>query len=702
STPLDVEVAVDPEMLGKIFEELVTGRHETGSYYTPKPVVSFMGREALKGYLGTVCSKETTEAIEQFVDHQNPEGLDNPEVILEALKSVTICDPACGSGAYLLGMLQELLMLRNNLFRGDRKLDDITGYERKLAIIENNLYGVDIDPFAVNIARLRLWLSLIVDFEGNDPPPLPNLDFKIEVGDSVLGPDPSGGIQPDLIRHGQIETYKQLKAKYLNAHGGEKQTLYQKVLEQRQAIADWVQGGGQANGFDWAVDFAEVFDAGGFDIVITNPPYVRMELIKELKPVLQRLYNDFYTGRADLYVYFYARALQLAKSDGRLVFISSNKWLRAGYGEKLRRYLADETSVQVIVDFGDLPVFTATAYPCISVISNHAPTTDHAFHTLVVQDIGVIEHIGEEMQTSAWNLPQTSLRPDGWTLVQPDVLALMNKLRQSGARLDEYVEGKFYRGIVTGLNEAFVIDEATRAQLIAKDSHSAEVIKPWLRGKDIRRWSVDWAGLHIIFVYHGIDISRYPAIEEYLGGFKAGLMRRVTLANHEWYELQQPQMGIYPEFDKHKIIYPHFNVAPSFAYDDTGAFSNDKTYFIPEASAFVLGVLNSRVTSFFLRQITPSVQQGYMELRVIYVSQIPIPNPASVHHEAIEAIVRRLLDLRGQGPEVVGLEAELNALVYQVYGLTDEEIALIEADLQAGEARRGGQEAPGTLNQEED
>ncbi|MGH8104248.1 MAG: DNA methyltransferase, partial [bacterium] len=184
STPLDIEVAVDPEMLGKVFEELVTGRHESGSYYTPKPVVSFMCREALKGYLVTQLPGETAQAIAQFVEEQNASGLKNPEPVLEALRRVKVCDPACGSGAYLLGMLHELLDLRACLFV-TRKLDAISTYDRKLEIIQKNLYGVDNDPFAVNIARLRLWLSLAVDFEGENPPPLPNLDFKIEAGDSL-------------------------------------------------------------------------------------------------------------------------------------------------------------------------------------------------------------------------------------------------------------------------------------------------------------------------------------------------------------------------------------------------------------------------------------------------------------------------------------------------------------------------------------
>jgi SAM-dependent methyltransferase len=278
-------VAVDPEMLGSVFEELVTGRHETGSYYTHKPVVSFMCRQALKGYLRAVLPTEAAAAIERFVDEHDPAGLRDPEAVLEALRTVKVVDLACGSGAYLLGMLHELLELRACLFT-THDIDAVSVYQRKLEIIQNNLYGVDIDPFAVNIARLRLWLSLAVDFEGDSPPPLPNLDFKIEVGDSLTAPDPSGGLQPDLFRQQQIEEFLRSKAGYLMTQGSEKLALRERIAAQREQIAAWARPhrpgpsekpGLSAVGFDWAVEFAEVFADGGFHIVVANPPYVRAD-----------------------------------------------------------------------------------------------------------------------------------------------------------------------------------------------------------------------------------------------------------------------------------------------------------------------------------------------------------------------------------------------------------------------------------------
>ena len=283
ATPLDVEVAVDPEMLGKVFEELVTGRHETGSYYTPKPIVSFMCREALKGYLEANLIKEKPEAIASFVDQHEPSGLRDAESVLEVLRRVRCCDPACGSGAYLLGMLHELMDLRSCLFK-TKQVDSVSSYDRKLEIIQRSLYGVDLDPFAVNIARLRLWLSLAVEFEGQKPEPLPNLKFEIEEGDSVSapGPQPSQG----LMRDAAVREFAETKALYVKAHGQKKKQLEAHVLELKRSIATWTHGSDSVAGFDWPIEFAEVFHEGGFDVVVANPPYVRQELIKDLKPIV--------------------------------------------------------------------------------------------------------------------------------------------------------------------------------------------------------------------------------------------------------------------------------------------------------------------------------------------------------------------------------------------------------------------------------
>jgi hypothetical protein len=462
STPLDVEVAVDPEMLGRVFEELVTGRHETGSYYTPKPVVSFMCREALKGYLAARLPGDSPEAIQLFVEEHDPSELRDGEGALEALRTVTVCDPACGSGAYLLGMLHELLDLRERLF-AVRSLDPTSNYDRKLEIIQKNLYGVDIDPFAVNIARLRLWLSLVVDFEGEEdqkPPPLPNLDFKIETGDSLTAPDPSGGLELDMVRDEQVSRLEGLKAAFLKAHGEEKKRLRAEIGELRAGISAWAHPDGKVSGFDWQVEFAEVFasdangTAGGFDVILANPPYVSQKFIKHLKPGLKNVFPEVYTGNADLYVYFYARALQLLKAGGMLAFISSNTWFRTEFGLKLRQQVADTTCISSITDFGDLPVFqSATAYPMIFLAQKGKNAVGDPITFTQVESLDPpYPDVAALVREAGRPLPSDAISGPDWSLTDSATATRLTKIKASGVPLKEYVGERVYRGVTTGLN----------------------------------------------------------------------------------------------------------------------------------------------------------------------------------------------------------------------------------------------------------
>lgn len=379
ATPLELEVAVDPEMLGKVFEELVTGRHESGSFYTPRPVVQYMSQEALKAYLLDTCAGETPEGVRAFVEERDTSGLHDPEKILDALRDVKVVDPACGSGAYLLGILQELLELRQALFQG-AGVGPEKVYTRKLDIITNNIYGVDLDPFAVNIARMRLWLSLVVDdtrnpLRTNADVALPNLDFKVEAGDSLTAPDPSGGLNLDLFRAPRLNEYDDYKRRYATAHGQRRADLKQKIEELREYLRYAIAGEDEVTGFDWRVEFSEVFARGGFDIVLANPPYVK--LISMPEPVRRRLralYPRATTGQSDLYVFFYLRTLQLLRPGGLQVFVVSNSWLDVDFGAPLQEYLLNNTQVRTIVDSAlERQFSTAAINTVISIIKNDEP-----------------------------------------------------------------------------------------------------------------------------------------------------------------------------------------------------------------------------------------------------------------------------------------------------------------------------------------
>ena len=675
STPLDVEVAVDPEMLGKVFEELVTGRHESGSYYTPKPIVSFMCREAIKGYLKTQVLGEATDSISEFVDEHHPDNINNSEAILEALRRVKCCDLAAGSGAYILGMLHELLDLRQCLFV-NKGLDYNTVYQRKLDIIENNLYGVDIDIFAVNIARLRLWLSLAVEYEGDNPPPLPNLKYKIEVGDSLIAPSPA---TTGVIRHEFISQFRQKKAEYMRTHeGGKKQKLEQEINELKTQIALITHGSTQVAGFDWAVEFAEVFTDGGFDIQVANPPYVRQELIKHLKPTLQKVYPAVYTGTADLYCFFYARALQLLKPGGMLTFISSNKWFRAKYGDKLKKHIADTCHIHSITDFGDLPVFKgATAYPMIFIAQNKILASNSTIFTQVKSLEPPYPNISAIIQDKGQTLPTTAINGSSWTLTDTSSAIRVKKMEATGIPLGEYVNGQIYYGVKTGFNKAFIIDDAKRVELIAQDPRSAEIIKPLTTGKNIEKWSISEQNKWLIFTRHGININEYPAIRLHLNQWRTQLEPKPPnyfstqkwlgrkSGSYKWYEIQD-NVAYYNKFVNPKIVYQTFQVKPCFAYDNNGMYINNSLWMISLDDLYLLGVLNCQSFWSEINRHCTKIQNGYQLIQV-YLEKAIVPNASTTEREAISQLVQKCLDAKGVNCET--WEKEIDERVAALYGL---------------------------------
>ena len=690
STPFDVEVAVDPEMLGKVFEELVTGRHESGAYYTPRPIVAFMCREVLKGHLDGRDTGVSSEAIDRFVDHRDASviPLSAAPAISKALDEVSVVDPACGSGAYLLGMLQELVELHTALFNVG--VDARSLHQLKLHIIERNLYGVDIDEFAVNIAMLRLWLSLAIEYEGEQPDPLPNLDFKIVCGDSLLGPDPS---RLDQSRYQiQISDLPSLKAKYMHATAGKDDLRRAISAAEKQLRSDLGVTAAPPGVIDWRIEFSEVITArGGFDIALANPPYVRMEKLNKSDEDQYKANFPFVAAsRADLLVYFYARAIEVLKVGGSLAFITSNKFMRAAYGKKLRKHLTTSLAISQLIDFGDLPVFTATSYPAVLVARRRLAKDGHK---LRVADLAVpvrqefrkrgLRVTPETINRTMEGLPnlltrqgypgysQDLLRQNGWILNDPSLIRLFDRLMCQGTPLGDFVEGGIYRGIVTGLNDAFVIDQARRDALNAADSKSAEIIKPWLRGRDIKRWTSEWDGLHVIFTNRGVDIDHYPAVREYLEHYRPQLEQRATAHIHPWYELQQPQEGIFPEFERHKIIWPDITRSVRLAYDYDGRYLGNTAYAMPTNSLWLLSIMNSHLAEFLLRQIANSLRGGFLRLIYQYTTRLPIVCPPNDIECRLDTIAHAAI-----AGESIDTD-ELNDIVNFLYGLSRTDVTLI-------------------------
>ena len=687
STPLDIEVAVDPEMLGKVFEELVTGRHDTGSYYTPRPVVSFMCRESLKICLQNKTD-ETEECLEKFVDDGDATNIRNPEKVLKVLQTLRICDPACGSGAYLLGMMSELLRLREALFKSSQ-IDSGTTYQRKLDIIQQNLYGVDKDEFAVNIAMLRLWLSLAVDYEDEVPEPLPNLDYKVATGNSLTGPAPENmSLANPLIQ--EIQEYQ---AEYLVTHiDAEKQELRETIAELKENLQGWQTN---ADEFVWQVEFPEVFQEGGFDIVISNPPYVRQELIRSIRPTFERLFPEVYAGTADLYVYFYNRGAELLRTSGVLTYISSNKFLRAAYGRRLREFFINRMRLHVLIDFGSVSVFGASVNTCIVLVENSDPN-GYPFSTTTFRDEADVLRLSDAFQERSFRIQTHDLSPSEWTLTSSEGLRLLRRLENIGTPLGEYVDGRLYRGVITGCNDAFVIDESTRQRLITEDERSIELIKSLLRGRNLRKWQETCANEYLIAIASSanrewpwsetgddeeaerIFAETYPAIYNHLNGYRDRLIARDDQGTFYW-ELRS--CVYYAEFEKPKIVYPDVARSLRACYDTRKAVGLNSTYFIPTDDLSLLAILNSLIFDWYARHRFQSLNDpwtgGGLRFFTQYMERIPIADRTTEQKAELSGLVNQIL-ANPESDSIREIEQEIDKLVYQLYGLTDAEIELIE------------------------
>ncbi|NLN91702.1 MAG: N-6 DNA methylase [Candidatus Hydrogenedens sp.] len=693
STPFDEDVAIDPEMLGRVFEELVVGRHSTGSYYTPKSIVSFMCHEALKGYLESRIPGVDKEALELFVDDYDASKIKSrAEEVLDALRAVTVCDPACGSGAYLLGMLQELIHLRAALF-DVAQLDSRTAYKRKLEIIHNNLYGTDLEIFAVNIARLRLWLSLIVEYEGDTPPPLPNLDFKIESGDSLLGPpiQQRSGEQLEFFDNTDKITLlaqglKKKKEAYLRAQGAIKELVKKGISKQEEAIQKALQDSkfkrrdGKPVIF-WHVHFFEVFADGGFDVVLANPPYVRQEQISEEKARLKEVFPEVYSGKADLFCFFYARAVEMLKPGGMFVFISPNKWFKAGYGSGLRTLMKNTCEVRQIIDFNDLPVFkSAVAYPMIFIAKKHEEGVEDFKQEFLFTDVTTLAppypDVKELVRQNAVSIPDMAIDEKRWLLMDPSILNKIAKMDEVGVPLKTYLKDcAINRGIVTGFNRAFFINGETRQKLIDEDPRSEEIIKPLIQGKDVKKWHVESRDQWIIFAKQGIDIDQYPAVKSHLAQWKKELTPKPKKASkgkkgrasgtYKWYELQS-SIAYEAKLSQTKIVYPVIAQKPCFALDREHHYLNDKAFMIPLDDPYLLGVLNSEAVWFYLKAVCSPLQNNFIELRSPYILNLPVPDASAEEQKHLSGLVSKLLKSKAQTR--VKLEQEINSFVDKLYG----------------------------------
>ena len=709
STPFDIEVAVDPEMLGKVFEELVTGRHDSSAYYTPRPVVSFMCREALKGYLEGQDTGLDAETVARFVDHHDTDGIGVAQArrLAEALAEVTVVDPACGSGAYLLGMMQELIELQVRLFNVTQDAKSL--YDLKLEIIQRNLYGVDIDPFAVNIAMLRMWLSLAIDYEGNTPEPLPNLDFKVVCGDSLLGPDPSVGLSGRDDATSQVAMGREparmarlddLKAQYLRATGSpDKIRLRDEIDEIKAALREALGDGNSVpdGALDWRVEFAEVFGEGqGFDIAIANPPYVQLE---KDNGRLRSLYKDsgyeILPPRGDIYQLFYERGCQMLQPErGVLAYITSNSWLKAEYGKPLRRYFCEKHTPLLLLDLGKDVFESAIVDSGVLMLR-----TGGVAQPFPAVDMDRVKSAEVPPSAELWG----QVRPDGdapWSVMSLIEHGILDKMRKEGTPLRDW-DVSFYRGVLTGYNKVFLIDGKTKEALIAQDPKSAEIIKPVLRGRDIQRYRAKWAGKWLIVAKFGSFRTLpedFPAVYEHLLQYEEKLKARGQCrysrasrrdltkeyeGQHHWLELDNnPRDAYLEEFSKEKLFWMDMSDKGRFAYSDAEMYCNDKGFIMTGQSLkYLCAVLNSTLVTWMIRNSALTTGLGLTQWKKFAVERIPVPKLSAAKQRPFVRLVDRILEAKATDPDAdtSELEAEIDRLVYDLYGLTEEETAAVGA-----------------------
>jgi len=431
--------------------------------------------------------------------------------------------------------------------------------------------------------------------------------------------------------------------------------------------------------FHWDLEFPEVFidletaswkERPGFDAVVGNPPYVRQEGLSEFKPFFQAVYES-YSGVADLYTYFYEKGLKVLRRGGFSSYIVTNKWLRAGYGEALRRFFAANSQFEEIVDFGHAPIFAdADTFPCIvvvrkpltphaSTLSEIPPSTDKTVRICPVprEALAGIDLDGY-VESEGYDVPWSRFSKAPWSLDRPDVGALMEKIQEVGILLSEYIGSVPRYGIKTGFNKAFLFDEATKNQLIRDDPKSVDIIRPYLRGQDVKRWTDEWSNLWMIVASHGIDIEQYPAIKKHLSFYKtelepapkdwnpakSGKWTGRKYGKYKWYELQD-NFTDWEIFENPKIVWQDLAFHSRFCLDEQGLFSEMTCFCLPSADLYLLAVLNSPLMWSWLYRNTVHGKDEVLRLKNIYTETIPIAPPTDEIREQTEPKVQRLIDL---------------------------------------------------------
>ena len=719
NSPEEQQVALDPELLGKVFENLLgaynpetkeTARNQSGSFYTPREIVNYMVDESLISYLGNTAFVRSLFSPE-FVYDKTKEA--DYKTIAEKLKSIKILDPACGSGAFPMGLLNRMIDILCHI------TPDENIYEMKLAIIENCIYGSDIQSIAAQITKLRFFISLICNCEKDATKPnfgiptLPNLETKFVAANSLIAKKKQES--HNLFENPEIEPTKKELTEIRHEHFSaktayRKSTLREKDKQLREKLAKLLE---QDNDFApedakqlaaWnpydqnAV--AEFFDPAwmfgvndGFDIVIGNPPYIQLQNNGgELAQLYAPCNYKTYARTGDIYCLFYERGYQLLKPNGHLCYITSNKWMRAGYGEKTREFFANNTNPMLLIDFAGVKIFeSATVDTNILLFAKAANEHKTLCAVTNKQNKDSVKNLSVFVQQSG-SVCEFS-NSDSWVILSPIEQSIKRKIEAVGTPLKDW-DIQINYGIKTGFNDAFIINTEKRDEILSncqtedERKRTAELIRPILRGRDIKRYGYNWANLWLINTHNGIrgklervHIEDYPAIKAHLDQYWDKISKRADKGDTP-YNLRN--CAYLEDFSKPKIVYMEIQTDnptegypfPCFSFDERNSIALNTAYIMCSDSVdvrYILGVLNSSVGRMMARFYVTQLQERQFRMLAQYLANFPISQAtSSVQNKIIECVQECL------SHETENVKDIINKMVYEIYHFDESEVTYIE------------------------
>ncbi|HIH2136725.1 TPA: class I SAM-dependent DNA methyltransferase [Campylobacter coli] len=813
---------ISSSVLGNVFEKL--NGYKEGSFYTPSFITSYMCKESITKVVLDKFNAQFDLDAKNISELRKSLRKEDKKAQKELLNSIKICDPAVGSGHFLVSALNVMLSIYDelNLFDEEFYLEVqndeilITGrkgefieYKRpstpkdkahliqqelfhtKKDIIENNLFGVDINPNSCEITKLRLWIELLKhsfyqsfdDENYHDLKTLPNIDINIKCGNSLVSYFETGkslshypNIKERINKYKRIvkdykegfyidknliakeiknlqESFKNfcLKDKFnkeikqltnganeyskkygdflADEHHDEKfksffsKNMFEFSFDEKVAIKEFANLKKEYDNifnlesnhpFEWRFEFPEILDDDGnfkgFDLIIGNPPYIRQEELKELKPHLAKNYK-VYKGTSDIYTYFYELGFNVLKENGILSFITSNKYTRAGYGEALREFLLKNTYILKYIDLNGIKVFDSATVDTSILCFEKSKSKDNKFKYLALSN--------EILKTCAYNIglykdfaefSQNSLSKESFTFSDENTSVLKAKIERIGTPLKEWQGLDIYRGILTGYNEAFIITTEKRNEILAncKDEaekeRTAKLIRKMLRGRDIKRYSYEWAGLWVIFIpWHFPNVEKpktmleneqdlkeqYPSLYKHLLSHKERLSKRnkeETGIRYEWYCLQRWGANYYQEFEKEKLGWQRITQEPSFILEKEYILLDSMAFMVANSKnelKYLLGFLNSNLIFYYFKNIGHLYSDKGFLLSNQYVEKFPIPKINSKNQKLADELINLADDIlkakeQDKNANTQELENKINSLVYKLYNLTEEEIKIIE------------------------